>query len=69
VEAMSSNLAAASRWASFGLRMRSAALPCRLMGQQRVGFGMGRDCDNGEGGRGRLLYLILHALRHGSWRD
>jgi hypothetical protein len=43
-----------------GLRMRSCV----------PGDGDGADLGTRrDGGRGRLLYLILHALRHGSWRD
>jgi len=47
------------------LRITNAiCFPSRLMGQRRLGFGNGWEL--GEEG---LLYLILHALRHWSWRD
>jgi hypothetical protein len=52
-----------SKLGKLGLRMRS----CVPGVGAAANLGKGRG--GGRGGVGRLLYLILHALRHGSGRD
>jgi len=58
-----------SELGKLGLRMRSCVPGVGAAANLGKGKGRRWEVGGGRGGVGRLLYLILHALRHGSGRD